>query len=63
MSGFRVGVADPIVAARPVAEMITRANYLSAVANRVDSFWVTRSCGDSRSSNQVAAAEIDWLTV
>jgi phthiodiolone/phenolphthiodiolone dimycocerosates ketoreductase len=40
MSGFRVGVADPIVAARPVAEMITRANYLSAVANRVDSFWV-----------------------
>jgi phthiodiolone/phenolphthiodiolone dimycocerosates ketoreductase len=40
MSGFRVGVADPIVAARPAAEMITRANYLSAVANRVDSFWV-----------------------
>src|SRR5258705_8053645 len=40
MTGFRVGVADPIVAARPAADTFTRANYLSAVANRVDSFWV-----------------------
>jgi phthiodiolone/phenolphthiodiolone dimycocerosates ketoreductase len=40
MSGFRVGVVDPIVASRPRAESFTRAQYLSAVASRVDSFWV-----------------------
>ena len=40
MTGFRVGVMDPIIAARPTAESFTRANYLSALANRVDSFWV-----------------------
>jgi phthiodiolone/phenolphthiodiolone dimycocerosates ketoreductase len=40
MSGFRVGVVDPIIAARPAADTFTRANYLGAVANRVDSFWV-----------------------
>jgi phthiodiolone/phenolphthiodiolone dimycocerosates ketoreductase len=40
MTGFRVGVADPILAARPSAETFTRANYLGALANRVDSFWV-----------------------
>jgi phthiodiolone/phenolphthiodiolone dimycocerosates ketoreductase len=40
MTGFRVGVADPILVARPAAETFTRANYLGAVANRVDSFWV-----------------------
>jgi phthiodiolone/phenolphthiodiolone dimycocerosates ketoreductase len=40
MTGFRVGVADPILAARPAADTFTRANYLGAVANRVDSFWV-----------------------
>ena len=40
MTGFRVGVMDPIVAARPAAETFTRANYLGAVANRVDSLWV-----------------------
>ena len=40
MTGFRVGVMDPIVAARPAAETFTRANYLGALANRVDSFWV-----------------------
>jgi phthiodiolone/phenolphthiodiolone dimycocerosates ketoreductase len=40
MTGFRVGVMDPIVAARPAADTFTRANYLGAVANRVDSFWV-----------------------
>jgi phthiodiolone/phenolphthiodiolone dimycocerosates ketoreductase len=40
MTGLRVGVADPILAARPSAETFTRANYLGALANRVDSFWV-----------------------
>jgi phthiodiolone/phenolphthiodiolone dimycocerosates ketoreductase len=40
MTGFRVGIADPILAARPTAEAFTRANYLGALANRVDSFWV-----------------------
>lgn len=40
MTGFRVGVGDAILAGRPAAETITRANYLGAVANRVDSFWV-----------------------
>ena len=40
MTGFRVGVADPTVVARPAAEAFTRANYLGAAANRVDSFWV-----------------------
>jgi phthiodiolone/phenolphthiodiolone dimycocerosates ketoreductase len=40
MTGFRVGIADPILVARPVADAFTRANYLGAVANRVDSFWV-----------------------
>ncbi|MFI5508935.1 LLM class flavin-dependent oxidoreductase [Mycobacterium sp. NPDC051804] len=40
MGEFRVGVADPILAARPTAEAITRTNYLNAIANRVDSFWV-----------------------
>ena len=40
MSGLRVGVLDFIIAGRPAAETFTRANYLSAVASRVDSFWV-----------------------
>jgi phthiodiolone/phenolphthiodiolone dimycocerosates ketoreductase len=40
MTGFRVGVMDPIVAARPTADAFTRADYLGAVANRADSFWV-----------------------
>jgi phthiodiolone/phenolphthiodiolone dimycocerosates ketoreductase len=40
MTGFRVGVADPILAARPRAETFTRGNYLGALANRADSFWV-----------------------
>jgi phthiodiolone/phenolphthiodiolone dimycocerosates ketoreductase len=40
MTGFRVGIMDPIVAARPAADTFTRANYLSAVATGVDSFWV-----------------------
>jgi len=40
MTGIRVGVMDPIVAARPTPDTLTRAQYLGAVANRVDSFWV-----------------------
>ena len=40
MSGLRVGVLDFIIAGRPAAETLTRANYISAVASRVDSFWV-----------------------
>lgn len=40
MTGFRVGVMDPILASRPSAEAFTRADYLSAVARNVDSFWV-----------------------
>ena len=40
MSGFRVGVMGPTVAARPAADALTRASYLGAVADRVDSFWV-----------------------
>jgi phthiodiolone/phenolphthiodiolone dimycocerosates ketoreductase len=31
---------DPVMAARPTADAFTRANYLAAVANRVDSYWV-----------------------
>jgi phthiodiolone/phenolphthiodiolone dimycocerosates ketoreductase len=31
---------DPILASRPSAEAFTRADYLSAVARNVDSFWV-----------------------
>jgi phthiodiolone/phenolphthiodiolone dimycocerosates ketoreductase len=40
MTRFRVGVGDGITFARPQAEGFTRANYVNAVANRVDSFWV-----------------------
>jgi phthiodiolone/phenolphthiodiolone dimycocerosates ketoreductase len=40
MSPIRVGVMDTALVSRPAAESLTRANYLSAVANRVDSFWV-----------------------
>jgi phthiodiolone/phenolphthiodiolone dimycocerosates ketoreductase len=40
MTGFRVGVADPIIAARPTAEAFTRGNYLGALTNGADSFWV-----------------------
>lgn len=31
---------DPLIAARPAVDTFTRANYLSAVAGRVDSLWV-----------------------
>lgn len=40
MTGFRVGIMDPLIAARPMAESYTRADYLGALAVRVDSFWV-----------------------
>lgn len=40
MTKLRIGLMDPIVAARPSADSFTRANYLNAVASRVDSFWV-----------------------
>ncbi|SOJ56375.1 Phthiodiolone/phenolphthiodiolone dimycocerosates ketoreductase [Mycobacterium simulans] len=39
-TGFRVGVQDGLIAARPTASTLLRANYLGAVGNRVDSFWV-----------------------
>ena len=41
MSGFRVGVMAPTLAARPAADTLTRATYLDAAASRVDSFWVS----------------------
>jgi phthiodiolone/phenolphthiodiolone dimycocerosates ketoreductase len=37
---MRVGVMDTALVARPAVDALTRANYLAAVANRVDSFWV-----------------------
>src|SRR5246127_437543 len=40
MSKMRVGVMDTALAARPAVDSRTRANYMAAVANRVDSFWV-----------------------
>jgi phthiodiolone/phenolphthiodiolone dimycocerosates ketoreductase len=38
MTGFRVGVMDLNLVSRPTAESLTRAGYLNALANRVDSF-------------------------
>ncbi len=40
MTGFRVGIQNITVVSRPTAESLTRAEYLTALANRVDSFWV-----------------------
>jgi phthiodiolone/phenolphthiodiolone dimycocerosates ketoreductase len=40
VSRLRVGLLDFIIAGRPGADTLTRVNYLSAVAARVDSFWV-----------------------
>lgn len=37
---MRVGLMDPVMAARPTVDAISRASYLGAVANRVDSYWV-----------------------
>ena len=39
MTGFRVGVFDPILAAWPSAEIFTRGNYFNALATRADSVW------------------------
>jgi len=38
--GIRVGLMDPVMAARVRVDAFSRANYLGAVANRVDSYWV-----------------------
>ena len=35
-----MGITNITVASRPMAESLTRADYLNALANRVDSFWV-----------------------
>jgi phthiodiolone/phenolphthiodiolone dimycocerosates ketoreductase len=40
MSGFRVGLANLLVHTRFGPTAMTRSNYLTAVASRVDSFWV-----------------------
>jgi phthiodiolone/phenolphthiodiolone dimycocerosates ketoreductase len=40
MTSMRVGLLDPIVAARPRADTFTRMSYLGAVTSGVDSFWV-----------------------
>jgi phthiodiolone/phenolphthiodiolone dimycocerosates ketoreductase len=40
MTGFRVGITNINVVSRPTAESLIRAEYLNALANRVDSFWV-----------------------
>lgn len=37
---FRVGIQDGLVVSRPRANTFVRANYLGAVLNGVDSFWV-----------------------
>ncbi len=40
MNGFRVGLVDQIVNSRYSPTALVRADYLTAVASRVDSFWV-----------------------
>ena len=40
MAGFRVGIMNPLIVARPMAELYTRIEYLGALASHVDSFWV-----------------------
>lgn len=56
-TGFRVGVADPIIAARPAADTFTRASYLGAVANRADSSVTTSTnCSRARCGNRSIAA-------
>ena len=37
---LRVGLMDPVMAARPSADTFSRMSYLSAAASRVDSYWV-----------------------
>jgi phthiodiolone/phenolphthiodiolone dimycocerosates ketoreductase len=40
MPGMRVGLMDMAMAGRPAPDTFTRANYLTAVAAGLDSFWV-----------------------
>lgn len=40
MAGMRVGLMDPVMAARGRVDAISRASYLGAVLNDVDSYWV-----------------------
>ncbi len=40
MTGFRVGLMDPLIAGRPSADTFVRATHLTALATRIDSFWV-----------------------
>jgi len=40
MSGFKVGLASEILNARHSPTALLRANYLTAVASGIDSFWV-----------------------
>ena len=40
MTGFRVGLTDLLVYTGLGPMAMTRANYLTAAATRVDSFWV-----------------------
>lgn len=40
MNGFRVGFSDPTINTRYGPDALLRVNYLTAVANRVDSFWL-----------------------
>jgi phthiodiolone/phenolphthiodiolone dimycocerosates ketoreductase len=40
MAKFRVGLMDSIMAGRPSVDTYSRASYLAAVVNRVDSYWV-----------------------
>jgi phthiodiolone/phenolphthiodiolone dimycocerosates ketoreductase len=74
MTGLRVGMLDLIVAGRPAADTFTRANYLSAAAIGVDSFWVPdhlnsifpralwqpKYCGAARIQPSVDASMEPW---
>ena len=40
MTGFRVGIMDFNLVSRPTPESLTRASYLNALGNRVDSLWL-----------------------
>ncbi len=74
MTGLRVGTLDLIVAGRPAADTFTRANYLSAAAIGVDSFWVPdhlnsifpralwqpKYCGAARIQPSVDASMEPW---
>jgi phthiodiolone/phenolphthiodiolone dimycocerosates ketoreductase len=40
MSGFKVGLLDPLVNARHSPTALVRASYLTAAAGRIDSLWV-----------------------